>query len=233
MSKKTFMAVITISLILILTVAGAVVIELARADPIPWPTIPNQEKPTLTVETPQNNTAYNASSVYLNFTVTKPDSWNAVHIVVPYIGEIAYANVYLDGNLTNYGRFYAPGSSFSLKLNQTASGPHSLNVTVQSYTYYQGPIYGNSSIISNITSVSIVNGVSVPEKPIYLYPIVVSDIVYFTVLGEPSPSHQETGSFPTATVAAVSTVAVVAVGAGLVVYFKKRRTAPEHIIKRQ
>jgi hypothetical protein len=228
--KRKGLALTLISTLLLIAVAS-LFLRLASANPVPWPSTPNQEKPTLKVETPQNNTAYDASSVYLNFTVTKPDSWNAVHMVVHYIGGIASVNVYLDGNLTDYGRTYATGSSFSVKLNQTASGPHLLNVTVQSYTYYQGPVYGNSSIISNITSGDIINGVFVPGKPIYEYPIVVSDIVYFTVLGEPSPSPspspQDTEAFPTATVAVVSAIAVVAVAAGSMVYFKKRNHKPE------
>ena len=57
MKKKSFVAAISIGLILVFTVAGALVIEVARANPVPWPSTPNQEKPTLKIETPQNNTA--------------------------------------------------------------------------------------------------------------------------------------------------------------------------------
>ena len=90
-----------------------------------------------------------------------------------------------------------------------------LNVTVLSFTYYRGPAYNNSHIVSDITSSS---------GPVYEYPTVVSDIVYFTVAGEPSPSASalplETESFSTATVAAVSVTAVLVI-AGLLVYYKK------------
>jgi hypothetical protein len=218
--KRKGLALTLISALLLVVVAS-LFLRLASANPVPWPSTPNQEKPILTAETPQNNTAYNDSSVYLNFTVTKPDSWNAVYMVVHYIGEIDSVNVYLDGNLTDYGKTYATGSSFSVKLNQTASGPHLLNVTVQSYTYYQGPVYGNSSIISNITSGEIINGVNHP-KPIYEYPIVVSDIVYFTVLGEPSPSSQQSEPFPTAySMGTVGIIILILLGA--IVYILKHK----------
>lgn len=213
--KKIILVKVAFCAILVLTVGGALVIELARANPVPWPSTPNQEKPTLTVETPQNYSTYNASSVYLNFTVTKPDSWDSHHWLFYYIGRIYSVNVSLDGNQIDY-----PNSSFtafSAKLNQSTSGLHTLKVTVLSYTYYIGPAYKNSHIV--------VPYMTHDGGPVYEYPIVVSDIVYFTVadVSSPSPSPQETGSFPTTTVTAVSTVAVVAVGAGLVVYFKKRK----------
>ena len=89
-----------------------------------------------------------------------------------------------------------------------------LNVTVLSYTYYSGPPYNGSHIFSHQSS----------SGPVYEYPTVVSDIVYFTVAGEPSPSTSalplETESFSTATVAAVSVTAVLVI-AGLLVYYKK------------
>jgi hypothetical protein len=216
--KKISLVKVAFCVILVLTVGGALVIEVARANPVPWLTTPNQEKPTLTIDSPQNNTAYNAGSVYLNFTVTKPDSWNAVHIVAPYVGEMRSANVYLDGRLCD--RYGYSGSVFvtldqsASELNQTAPGAHTLNVTVLSYTYYRGPAYNGSHIVSDIQSSS---------GPVYEYPIVVSDIVYFTVVGETSPSPTPSPSipeFPSWTIL-LPLSAMVAV-AGLLVYHEKR-----------
>jgi hypothetical protein len=97
-----------------------------------------------------------------------------------------------------------------------------LNVTVLSFAYYRGQAYNNSHIVSDITSSS---------GPVYEYPQVVSDIVCFTVAGEPSPSTSalplETESFSTTTVAAVSVAVAVVVGASLLVYFKKHRGVKE------
>ncbi len=72
-----------ITLILASTVVMQMV-ELAMVNPIPWQSTPNQEKPTLTIESPQNNTIYNGSDVYLNCTLTKSDSWNTAFVT--YIG---------------------------------------------------------------------------------------------------------------------------------------------------
>jgi hypothetical protein len=212
MPNKT-LAKTTIALILSLTVVMQV--GLAMANPIPWPATPSQDKPTLTIESPQNNTEYDESDVYLNCTITKPDSWNTA--LVPYIGQIGTAEVYLDGNLI-YG--FVRHGSYSVKLNQTSSGLHMLNVTVQSYAYYSGPPYNGSHIFYIQSS----------SGPVYKYPTVLSDIVYFTVAGEPPPSAsalpQEARTFSTATVAAVSVaVAVVLVaGASLLLYRKHRKT---------
>jgi hypothetical protein len=192
-------------------VAGALVIELARANPIPWQPTPNQEKPTLAIETPENNTAYNDGGVYLNFTVTEPDSWNK-HMIVHYIGRVASVEAYLDGNSIYHG--HSNSGSYSIKLNQSASGLHTINVTVLSYTYYQGPIYGNSSILSSIVS---------DRGPVYEYPIVVSDIVYFTV-GQPTQSTSPLPSapeFPSWIILPLCIIVVI--GVGLVVYFRKRK----------
>ena len=89
-----------------------------------------------------------------------------------------------------------------------------------SYAYYSGPPYNGSHILYYQSS----------SGPVYKYPIALSDIVYFTVAGEPSPSTSllplETESFSTATVAAVSVaVAVIVVaGASLLLYRKHRKT---------
>jgi hypothetical protein len=230
--KKTALALLST---LLLVLVASPYLRLASANPVPWPTTPNQEKPTLTVKTPQNYTTYNADEVYLNLSVTQPDSWNAVYIVIPYVGRIHSVECYLDGN-----QIYVPRSnyaSFSVKLNQTGSGEHVLNVTVLGSTYYRGPPFNDSHIVSDIKSSS---------GPVYEYPIIVSDIVYFTVRGGPSHSPSATLSpsptpspetslelkhetepepapFPTTLVAVASGASVSLVCVGLLVYFKKHK----------
>ena len=210
----------TIALILTLTVVMQMV-GLAMANPVPWPSTPNQEKPTLTILSPKNNTEYDESDVYLNFAVSTPDSWKIVHMITISLGRVASVNAYLDGNSVNYGCKSSGEYFFRLNLSQSTIRRHVLNVTVLSFTYYRGPAYNNSHIISDITSSS---------GPVYEYPTVVSDIVYFTVAGEPSPSAsalpQEARTFSTANVAAISVaVAVMLVaGASLLLYRKHRKT---------
>ena len=194
-------------------------VGLAMANPIPWPATPNQDKPTLTIESPQNNTEIDDGFVYLNFTVTKPDSWDDPQWFIPYIGQIRSVKAYFDENRVFFEPSNSEGYSVKLNLNQSAQGIHTLNVTVLSHTYYRGPAYNGSHMLSSITSSS---------GPVYEYPVVVFDIVYFTVDGEPSPPAsaltQEARTFSTATVAAVSVAAAaVVVGAGLLVYFKKHK----------
>ena len=220
--KKTALALTLLSTLLLVLVASPY-LRLASANPVPWPTTPNQEKPTLTVKTPQNYTTYNADEVYLNLSVTQPDSWNAVYIVIPYIGRIHSVECYLDGNWIRVPR--SNYASFSVKLNQTGSGEHVLNVTVLGSTYYRGPPFNDSHIVSDIKSSS---------GPVYEYPIVVSDIVYFTVGGDSSPSPEtslepkhetepEPAPFPTTLVALASGASVSLVCVGLLVYFKKHK----------
>jgi hypothetical protein len=216
MPNKT-LAKTTIALILTLTVGLQV--GLVMANPVPWPSTPNQEKPTITILSPKNNTEYDENYVYLNFAVSTPDSWKIVHMIPISLGRVASVNAYLDGNSINYGYKSSREYFFRLDLNQSTIRRHVLNVTVLSFTYYRGPAYNNSHFISDITSSS---------GPVYEYPLVVSDIVYFTVAGQPSPSAsalpQEARTFSTATVAAVSVaVAVVLVaGASLLLYRRHR-----------
>jgi hypothetical protein len=190
---KRLLAVMTILALVI----GMQVAELAMANPVPWQSTPNQDKPTLKIDAPENNTAYKDGSICLNFTVTKPDSWK-IYMVVPYVGGIASVEAYLDGNSISL-----KGNDFNffrliilleviLQTYQSASGLHMLNVTVLSYTYYRGPAYNGTHILSDIQSSS---------GPVYEYPIVVSDIVYFTVVGGPTPSPTLTPSPSPSTVA--------------------------------
>ena len=214
---------LTLMLTFLILVVASLLLSLASANPVPYPSTPNQDRPTLTIESPENSATYNESDVYLNFTVTKPDSWyDPQWPFVTYIGVSGPVEVYLDGNGVNCGRnncnIFGNSVSYSIKMNQTESGPHTLNVTVLSYTYYRGPAYNGSHILSSIDSSS---------GPVYQYPIVVSDIIYFTVLGDPSSSPEPTlildpnFGFYNGLTSLIIVVAIVAVA--LLVYFKKRK----------
>ena len=188
------------------------------ANPIPWPSTPNQDKPVLTIESPQNNTVTNETDVYLNFKVTNPDSWYDPQWFMPYIGEVASVTMSLDGKSISTSPVYPNnGHNYSVNINLTASGLHMLNVTVLSYTYYRGPAYNGSHILSDINSSS---------GPVYEYPLVISDFVYFTVVGETSPSPlAQPESFPCATFVIVSALVAIAIAAcaGLIFYNAKRK----------
>ena len=92
---------ITASLALILLLVGMQAVEVARANPIPWQSTPNQEKPVLTVFSPKNNTVLDENNVTVSLDLLKPDSWNKIaDWFWYYVGQISYIDFYLDGNLT-------------------------------------------------------------------------------------------------------------------------------------
>ena len=171
MDKKAFIAIVAVALILVSLVEMQTV-EIGKANPVPFPPTPNKETPSLAIVNPQNYSTVNASSFLLNFTVTKPNSWNSVYIFF-YIGQIISIDVLLDGNLRSQMDMRGNNAtSFSVLFNQLTSGLHEANVTVLSYTYYTQVFLDRPNIYSNITD---------NDRPIYAYPIVVSDTVFFTV----------------------------------------------------
>jgi len=219
MRKRVLLAASILVLSLLVMLQGLLVSD---ANPVPWLSTPNLEKPTLTVISPQNYTTYNANSLNLNFTAIKPDSWNAIYIVVPYVGQMYSADVYLDGSLISHygysGSTFVKFSQSTPELNQTAPGEHTLNVTVLSYTYYRGPAFNGSHILSSINSSS---------GPVYEYPIVVSDIVYFTI-EQPTQNANAPGSVyllnQTNLILIAFLIVIVAVASISFVYFQKRKS---------
>ena len=173
--KCVLFTVIFVSLLI-----GIQAFEVAEANPVPWPSTPNQDKPTITVETPQNNTvfAYNATDVWLNFTIAKPDSWTIQHLVtIPMVKEES-VEAQLDGN-TVYRGWSREKVAVKLDLNQSAPGLHTLNVTILMNSYYRGAAYNGSHIVSDVYSSS---------GPVYQYPWATSQIVYFAV-EQPTPTQ--------------------------------------------
>jgi hypothetical protein len=215
---NTALARIIIGLILTLAL-GMQVVELAMANPIPWSATPNLEEPILAVQTPQNGSTNDGTNLFLNFTVTLPNSWEVVDFITYYLGRIASVEVYLDGNY--YGKAHGTGSNspnYSVELNQTQPGQHSLNVTVQFHTYYRGPAFDNTHIVSDIYSSS---------GPVYQYPRAVSDVVYFTVeqpaqSSSPKPIDSNY-SLSQTFYAAIVMAAVIVVALTSLVYVRKRK----------
>jgi hypothetical protein len=160
---------------------GIQAVEVVDANPFVWPTTPNQEKPTLAIKTPQNNEVLNTTNnPYLNFTVNNPQSWYKVHssMMTFELGLTTSVDVYIDGNLTNHfvdrHDYTNPAydfTNFFVNLNQTSPGSHSANVTVYAYALYLGPPIDKTHVLRDNTT----------DGPLYEFPIVVSDIVNFTV----------------------------------------------------
>jgi hypothetical protein len=216
-------------LLTISVLVGTEVIGMVEANPVPFTQTPNLERPILTIMTPQNYSTYNTPNIPLNFTVKQPDSWGAPTFW-NYIGKVDFVDVSLDGNLcANYSAYiidrYFNGNKttevdtsgqFSVNgicdwINQTTPGMHTLNVTVMSHTYCLSQYPG-----SNVKAWAMYDG-----KPIYEYPIIVSDTIYFTVGSNdvinpaPSPTIPE---FPI-----MGILLVLAVASVSLVYFSRRK----------
>lgn len=194
MIKKHLTGIILL-LVFALTV-GLYMVESVMANPVFWPVTPITDKPTLTIEKPTNNTTYKDTAVYVSLTVTKPDSWKreGLMAIPSYYARVESVKAYLDGksiplsynDTDNTKPEWIKDQSYFCVLNQTASGQHALNVTVVALSYYRGPAYNGSHIPSDIMSSS---------GTVYQYPIVVSEIVYFTV-EQPTHENQDINAQP-------------------------------------
>jgi hypothetical protein len=206
---------------------GIQAVEVADANPMVWPTTPNQEKPTLVIKTPQNNEVLK-DNPYLNFTVNNPQSWSKVlsSMMIMELGITTSVDVYIDGNLSNHfvdhHEYTNPAydfTNFSVNLNQTNPGSHSANVTVYAYTIYLGPPIDKTHILRQNTT----------DGPLYEFPIVVSDTVNFTIDGqiEPSPSimpslSTDLPSNSMLILAIASVIVILAVGLVSLIYLRRK-----------
>lgn len=208
-------------MLLLLLVSMPQFFSLVKANPVPYPPEPSQEFPTLKINSPKNGEVFTVTTAEINFSVTKPDSWNLYWLTaIPVIGSYVVL-VYLDGSL--HSRYFDPCSTgfptqtISVYLNKLTRGGHSVKIDVEAYTYYENPTN--------------------PTPGSYLtYSRNITETIHFTVNADlptptpsPTPSPRPTSkpeSFPTTLVIApVSIVAVV--GVGLLIYFKKRKNVLE------
>lgn len=210
-------------------------VGLAIANPVFWPSTPILDKPTLIIESPTNSTVCENSELYINLTVTEPDSWKreGVMAIPSFYARVDSVNASLDGNIVyssntyssniNYSAiktWYDGSSHFSIP-QQVSSGTHVLNVTVLAYSYYRGPAYNGTHIESDITSSS---------GPVYQYPLIVSDIVYFTVEQPTTPTPdintQPTG--PASPIWIILLIAILAIAliATVMLYRRKKSRVP-------
>jgi hypothetical protein len=234
-----FAAILAISILI-----GVQAVEVANANPVPWLSTPNREKPVLTLQFPTNQTTYK-TEVPIDFTVTAPESWAtyAVRLVGTnhYVGEVKCITVYLDskplinytadrivsyfyGHKTNYyiSGFDGKSTHYLFNLNKTTSGSHTLNVTVFSFTYADGDPLDDTAIPFYQTG-------SINGEPIYAYkyPNVVSEAVHFTV-EQPAPTQNPNGTGSiyllnqTNLILIAIVIAIVAVALVSLVYFRRR-----------
>jgi hypothetical protein len=171
---------------------------------------PNKDPPRLTIQSPLNNTS-SENDVWLNFTVTQPDSWFEPDVVC-YIRNITYQ---IDEGQAIV--LYTPTPSehelpvtkqFSVVLNSVPVGQHTVQIKVSAESQY------------------------LPNYKYYWflvkhYPLRVSQTIIFTVQDltpTPTPEHSlsidPNFSFYTGLTLLTITVAAFA---GVLIYLKKRK----------
>jgi hypothetical protein len=95
------MATAIITALLVSTLAGAMMVEVAKANPVPYPTAPNTDLLVLHIDTPEKySTAYANNTLSLIFRVVEPPSWNSYKdqmgiMYEPMVGDFSVW-VYLD-----------------------------------------------------------------------------------------------------------------------------------------
>jgi hypothetical protein len=187
--KKTALALFALLLLALLQFSN-----FANANPAPYPTTPNQELPTLKVESPNNEEVFKSDSIRLNFTVAIPDSWNVYWMFsIPVIGDFG-VDVYLDG-IQKYTEWKtgSPNTliyNYSIVLDELTEGKHTAKILITVRTFFQ-PENAN-------------------DAREYLRDFYQTRD--FTIQ-----------LFPTTLVATASGISMVAIGVGLLVYFKKRK----------
>ena len=238
-----FAVVLAVSMLI-----GIQAVEVAEANPVPWLSTPNREKPVLTLQFPTNQTTYK-TEVPIDFNVTAPESWATYTVRLVwndyYVGEVQYVAVYLDSKpLINYTTShivsyfggnrkiypYSDGfdglsTHYSFNLNKTTSGSHTLNVTVFSFTYADGDPTDDTAIAFQTGSI---NG-----EPIYAYkyPNVVSEVVHFTVEQQiPTQNSNAIDSDyllnQTNLILIAIVIVLVAIASVSLVYFRRRKEKP-------
>jgi hypothetical protein len=200
--KRTPLAVALIMALLFSTIAGAISVNSAKANPaplFPLPWEPITTPPTIVVQSPIQNQTYNSTKLWLNFSIAVDDKTCFENITSVYYrldgGERQNIPVHDIDTL-----FYpsARTLNFSTILN-LPSGVYSVEIGVEADSYYVvTPVNWGNPLSSFVVQAT-------------------SDPVNFVVANP----------FPVVIVGAVTGILAVVVIAGLLVYFKKRKRVTE------
>lgn len=197
MTEKTFLSAAFILALLFSAVVGTQLVSLAVASlDWPLPSYPDPNPPLISVQSPTQNQIYSSNNVWLNFTVTKPETWfsNSSVTTLIAVGYVIYGQIYfvrynLDGrgsenipaNDSSYLELYQSpprrNFDFSLKLTGLSEGPHSVIVSAEGESYYEGnnsdywfanTVVGNSTKIDfNINAAPPAISILSPENKTY------------------------------------------------------------------
>jgi hypothetical protein len=219
--KKTFLTAGFISVLFLVAIAEACFVKLAQANPAPLP-YEHMPSPVVSVYSPEHNRIYSTTIVPLTFNVSRPSL----------IGDFSI-QYWLDGKPKELFTGYE--GNYSVIMDGLSNGLHYVEVKatfVGEYYRKDGYIDGapvwriNIAEVANSSgkicfTVDLTSASSTPSpEPIRDNPA-----------HSPEPSQEPTllqetrysEPFPTALVATASGASVAIIGAGLLVYFKKRR----------
>jgi hypothetical protein len=197
--KQTPTKTVIIALIGILSV-GLFMPWGVQANPIVHPT---NELPTLTVQTPDSTSPYYAANALeLNFTVTKPQSWNEYQYgTIPEVG-FAQTFLYLDGELTQaYPWTSNTTDQYSVVFTNLTQQQHTVWIDVWCHIEYDG---SNASVSQTLTFTmdSQAQTIAFHQDPITTTkpgtrPIIVppnSPMPTLPPISTPTPTHTSTSS---------------------------------------
>jgi hypothetical protein len=130
MTKKAFIALVTISLLVTSILVEMQVGEVVDANPVPFPATPNTELPTLTIQTPESQSSlYSNNSMAMSFTVVQPDSWLSYYNgFFHYVGT-CNLYVYLDGSLKQgFPWTKVKVNDYTLEFDNLSSNQHTIRI---------------------------------------------------------------------------------------------------------
>ena len=233
--KRTSLALTLLLALSVPMLATTLLVHVATANPFmpsgSWSDEPIP--PSINIQSPTESFSYwNGSDVWLNFTVAEPvTNWYSTGSIsypdyyATTLGNLTQVSFSLDGKQENHAtkisesalrsyKLYNPTGGllhFSVNLGRLPVGQHTIYINAEGAAYY-----GNLTHSAFSDSFPIDTDES--DKTRLLSSSLQSN---FVVDGVATDTSME--PFPTATVAAVSGAAVILVGAGLLVYFKKRK----------
>jgi hypothetical protein len=218
--KKTTLAPTLILVLLFSAIGVASLVDFAKANPLylSWyPSEPITTPPIITLQSPYQNQNYNSTDMWLNFTVSKPETWfSQTELSESYmpgtymaVGRLLSYHYILDGNesqnISVEDKFHRidppdkPAETLCFSVNLTLTeGAHNITVVVECESTYVIEEYRFSD--------------SPKTTPI----LGSSETIFFNVESEPK-------LFPTLLVATASGASATVAGWGLFVYFKKRK----------
>ena len=121
-----------------------------QANPSPDQSVSTTELPTLTVQTPDSSSPlYANNTLELNFTVTKPQSWDSYYQgIIPTVGE-AVIYLFLDGVMNRaYPWTQNNVDQYTAAFTNLTQQPHTLWIDIYCYIYSDG---SNDSVSQTVT----------------------------------------------------------------------------------